>query len=219
MTDENSQVNEQAAHPSKNRDDAPQQPTYGRLASDFPHWDPYVYGKPEIAEAIEQPPRSKRAQQNPAQSVTISGTPTQTDGNATQNGAQGNANSTNPFASGPRFYDSNGNPVKDPFEVFDFDPNDPKKNPMYNRWDFYAIIAFIGAFFAQTTLLSLFLAFLSLRRTKALHMKGRTLAIIAIVLCVLQIALYAYLVYAGMTEAEFLKNVLDWLQANLPQAA
>nr|MDK6328157.1 hypothetical protein [Alloscardovia omnicolens] len=72
-----------------------------------------------------------------------------------------------------------------------------------------------GSFFTQTTLLALFLAIMSLNRTKILHMKGRTLAIIAIILCVLQIILFAYIVATGMTELEFLNMVTAWIRAHI----
>ena len=46
-------------------------------------------------------------------------------------------------------------------------------------------------------------------------MKVRTLAIIAIILFVLQIILFAYIVATGMTELEFLNMVTAWIRAHI----
>lgn len=206
---------------SKHTDDTDAErtgPAYGRLASEFPGWDPYVYGKPKPSQEPKAQAKSKRIMVvSPfgAPSDTSTQGNNQAHGQQSHSGQSANTDYTSHNVNTPQFYDRDGNPVASPFERFEFDPDDPKKNPAYGRWDFYAIIAFIGSFFTQTTLLALFLAIMSLNRTKILHMKGRTLAIIAIILCVLQIILFAYIVATGMTELEFLNMVTAWIRAHI----
>ncbi|WP_418968787.1 DUF4190 domain-containing protein [Alloscardovia omnicolens] len=204
MTDDVNKLNNEPTHDAET--DHCDGPAYGRLASEFPGWDPYVYGKPRESEDNKEPVKNKRI------IVTSPFAASSPQRGADQQNHRGTPNNA---SDQPQFFDRNGNPIANPFEQFEFDPDDPQKNPVYGRWDFYAIIAFIGSFFTQTTLLALFLAIMSLNRTKKLHMKGRALAIIALVLCVLQIVLFAYIVANGMTEMEFLNMVMAWIQSHI----
>lgn len=81
----------------------------------------------------------------------------------------------------------NGRPQTIAYDQFlrPFNPDDPNQNPVYGRWDMWSIIAFILSFYTYFAFLSLPLAIMAARRDKVLHMKGRGLAIAAIVLSVI----------------------------------
>lgn len=81
----------------------------------------------------------------------------------------------------------NGRPQPVAYDQFlrPFNPDDPNQNPVYGRWDMWSIIAFILSFYTYFAFLSLPLAIMAARRDKVLHMKGRGLAIAAIVLSVI----------------------------------
>ncbi|TCD53582.1 hypothetical protein EJ419_08050 [Alloscardovia theropitheci] len=166
---------------------------YGRMRSEFPDWDPYVYGKPE--KPIKSDERKPRL-------MTAPSALQRQDGEKTPSEERERI---------PQLYDLSGKPV----EIREFDPDDPQKNPLYGHWDFYAIVAIICALFTQTTVVALFFGIVSLGRTKKFHMKGRALAIIAIVLCVIQIGIFAYLIITGTSETEFLQMLINWSQAQL----
>ncbi|MFC0265407.1 DUF4190 domain-containing protein [Alloscardovia macacae] len=178
---------------------------YGRMRAEFPGWDPYVYGKPEERKADDER-KARRGARNP---FAPDAQPDSARQNAPVDSDEQNAQ--NQQAPGIQFYNMNGQPLP----IQEFDPDDPKKNPLYGRWDFYAVLAFIGAFFSATAPLALFFGILSLGRTRRLHMKGRALAIVALVLCAAQIGLYIYLMVTNTTEVEFARMLLEWAQGQL----
>ena len=77
-------------------------------------------------------------------------------------------------------------------------PDDPAQNPFYGHWDSYAIVAFICSLVFSVPVLPAVIGGLSLVRTKRLHMKGRGLAIAAIIINVLTTLLQAYLLIRGI---------------------
>ncbi len=185
-------------------------PAYGRMASEFPGWDPYVYGKPEkpvTSNATDDRAKSRMIQLVPVPSRDRQQNPQDNqDAENTQNSSQQGQN------SGFYVFGSDN-----PFNFREFDANDPQKNPFYNHWDFYAIVAIIASLFTQTAVIALFFGIVSIGRTRRLHMRGRVLAIIAVILSVIQIGVSIYLLAKGITEVEFAQMVMSWLQAHLPQ--
>ncbi|MFD0705239.1 hypothetical protein ACFQY8_05720 [Alloscardovia venturai] len=181
---------------------------YGRMASEFPGWDPYVYGKPEKREKPQERKNPKRIQ-------VIAMPPMSGGGTGAGKNPQGTQSEDQPKNGGEReqnspFVDENGNPVNLPFHFEPFDPDDPQKNPLYGKWDFYAFVAFILAFTPYTAVLALFIGWLSVVRTTKFHMKGRWLAILAVIFSLAVIALVVYLMATGTTAEQFAQELETW---------
>ncbi|MCI1935782.1 MAG: DUF4190 domain-containing protein [Bifidobacteriaceae bacterium] len=201
----------QPAASSQQRPAAPeygqrQKPEYGQLSSQFPGWDPYIYGKPE-----PEAPRGDAAgdgrgnqssgnqnQQN-RQNQPLSRQPQQ--GFGPQNGTQGTSRGSGTNGNG------NGNGPR--FQFQQIDPNDPRQNPYYGHWDSMAIVAFVTSFFIP--LFPLFLGWMSLRRTKVLHMKGRGLAIAAMVISVILLILEFMVMFTGDSSLNMLMQQLGYV--------
>lgn len=152
------------------------QPQYGAMSGQYPGYDPYLYGRPEP----EQPANGGDAAQNQAQQNPMGGQP------------------YNPYAQ-PNQYNPYGNqPQSNMPRIQYLNPDDPAQNPFYGHWDSYAIVAFICSLVFSVPVLPAVIGGLSLVRTKRLHMKGRGLAIAAIIINVLTTLLQAYLLIRGI---------------------
>lgn len=194
------------------RDSAPpDMPAYGRMASEFPDWDPYVYGKPEQ----EQQPKPQ------VNNSPVMRMPVVAIGSHNENAGQNQNGTPQADAAGhsdtqsnqaPQFYDRNGDPVNFPMHIEDFDPDDPRKNPVYGRWDVMAIVAFFLALFDYTAVLGLIFGIFSMIRTRKLHMKGFVFALLAVILSVVSLALLAYLIYTGTSSQEFIEQMRQWAE-------
>lgn len=97
-----------------------------------------------------------------------------------------------PMGMNPNMY---GTPYGDFGPYFQpINPDDPNQNPLYGHWDWTAIMAFVFSFFGWFSFFSLPLGFIAYRRDKIYHMKGKGLAIAAIVISILNIlAMFALL--------------------------
>lgn len=201
------------------------QPEYGALLSQFPpNYDPYAYGRPE------EPKPEQAAQNTQAQSPQAAGwagMPApygngQQPGNAaggpaTQGGASGNGNGAYPYNAngvnggnpqgfgGNGFGPNGGNP-------HGIDPNDPQRNPLYGRWDPYAIVAFVLAFFLP--LLPALLGAAAMWRTRTFHMKGFGLGLAAVIINVLSVLFSLWMMSQGITADE----ILQWSQGQMDNA-
>ena len=191
-----------------------QDPEYGELATQYPGWDPYVYGKPEPPQSSEESQQSAKGdaraaagqsamtgnaagsqQPQPQQSQPQVFNPYQQpqNQNANQNPMGGNRGGGN----GPRF------------QFQQIDPNDPQQNPYYGRWDAMAVVAFVTSFFIP--LLPVFLGIGAMRRTKVLHMKGRGLAIAAVVISVAQLVIDFLLMLFGINTTDLLMQQMGYV--------
>ncbi|MCI1983733.1 MAG: hypothetical protein LKJ47_03035 [Bifidobacteriaceae bacterium] len=150
-----------------------QEPEYGQRASQYPGWDPYVYGKPEPVKPKDDDTKNQSAQN--AQAAT------NTNQNAPRNAQQ---------------YPGNNGQNGPHIEFRQIDPNDPRQNPYYGHWDSLAIISFVVSFFVP--ILSIPLAWVAMRRTKLLHTKGHGLAVAAMVISLIDIALNIILMMSGV---------------------
>ncbi|MCI1901888.1 MAG: hypothetical protein LKI93_04065 [Bifidobacteriaceae bacterium] len=155
-----------------------QEPSYGKLASQYPGWDPYIYGKPD-------PVKPKNEEGTPDQAAAGNAAPTPQRAGSPNGAAQNTNNPSNP-----------SNPNGFPFEFRRIDPNDPRQNPYYGRWDGMSIIAFVVSFIFP--IISIPLAWIAMRRTKLLHSKGHGLAVAAMVISLLQIVLNLILYMNGI---------------------
>lgn len=177
------------------------EPEYGQLATQYPGWDPYVYGKPEPAAPKTDAKSQASVQQGTAQQKGSA----RSNFNAPQNpfgGNSGNGANSGNHNNGPQ------SPQGTPGLQFQrIDPNDPAQNPYYGRWDSLAIFSFVISIIG-IPFLPILTGWLALRRTKVLHTKGRGLAIAAIVIAILTVLADIYLWYMGITTADILNFLM-----------
>lgn len=136
-----------------------------------------------------------------------------------QYGQNSNQNGNNQHQYGPHSYNQHPyqqqpynqqNPYNNPYaqQPWNIDLNDPNQNPFYGRWDPYAVISIILVF-TPLIFAGVFVGCLAIWRTTKLHMKGRGLAITAVVLGVVSIAVEVWLQMHGMTSQEFFQMMLN----------
>ncbi|TPF96169.1 hypothetical protein EP30_08975 [Bifidobacterium sp. UTCIF-39] len=183
------------------------QPEYGQMASRYPGWNPYVYGAPE-------PDKSDGSEDQSGKSP-----------DDMMNGADGNPGAGNGYSSWPgspqspdsdwrgagqpqspyRQYPQYPNGGRGNGYVPDYwngiDMNDPNQNPLYGRWDSAAIVAFVSALISIPVMPVILGAF-SIWRTGRFHMKGRGLAVAAVIMGLLVTALDLYLMVTGMDPTQ-----------------
>ena len=185
------------------------QPEYGQMASQYPGWDPYVFGRPEPKEgedagdvgsgaasnAASQTSAPAQARPGVVQRPPLSqqqlgfnpypyGAPEQPGDGGNADGARGQ------IPEGPRmgapgqggaFGQGGANDSRFVMQPVDLD--DPNQNPLYGRWDTMAIVAMVCAWMFPPV--GLVLALFSMRRTRVFHMRGRALAIAALVIAII----------------------------------
>lgn len=191
------------------------EPEYGQLANQYPGWDPYVYGKPEPKESKED---SKQQNQQAQQSRGHQGGGQQGGNQSQLSGNQQQSQNANPFAqfpgqnpngAGSRQNSSQQNNGQLPFQFQQIVPDDPSKNPFYGRWDGMAIVSFVLSFFIP--LISLPLAWLSMRRTRALHMKGHGLAVAALILSLINLIWEIFVITSGINPMDTLMQMYGYV--------
>ena len=82
---------------------------------------------------------------------------------------------------------------------------DPRQNPLYGRWDSYAVLALVFALVGVPVLPAV-MGGISLWRTRRFHMKGFGLAVAAIVVTVLITAVDLWMVMNGVSA----ETLLQW---------
>ncbi len=164
------------------------QPEYGAVAGQYPGYDPYLYGKPEDDET------DTASAQQPASNALND----QSMFNG-QSGISGQVSNGQPMNGQPVFGQPvNTQPVSNQSNASQFNAymqqqgqlqpinlDDPNQNPLYGRWDPYAIVALVCAVIYPLPVFPALIGGLSIRRTKIFHMKGRGLAIAAVVINIL----------------------------------
>lgn len=185
------------------------QPEYGAVSSQYPGYDPYLYGKPEgevtDATSVQQQPVWNAPNAQPAadgqsgfngqapngqpfngQPVfgqPVSGQPmnsqplnSQSLNSQSLNGQSLNGQPNAPYPNGSWLQQGQLQPIN---------LDDPNQNPLYGRWDPYAIVALICSVIYPLPVFPALIGGLSIRRTKIFRMKGRGLAIAAVVINIL----------------------------------
>lgn len=190
-------------------------PEYGALRSQYPGWNPYIYGQPE-------PEEPKPESQNAHSSAIAFGRHPQASGSSdaarsgqTQSDARGNVpmenpSGMNPAGGQPRMTGGKGQPRF----LGGVNLDDPNQNPVYGRWDPYAVISFIMSLFLALPILPLIMGVIAIYRTTVFHMKGRALAIAAVVIAVIELILMAVMVYYGISNEDVVSMLERWLSAN-----
>lgn len=114
------------------------------------------------------------------------------EGEGTQQNAQG---SSNPFTAGQQTSAANQQTQYNPQMLNRVNYDDPNQNPFYGHWDPYAFVAIV---LFILPLVSLIFGAMSIWRCKKFHMKGRVLAIIAVVFAAANIALSIWMMLHGI---------------------
>lgn len=205
---------------------------YGAMDSDFgPNYNPYLFGKPEKP-ASQQPQAPQQngvnpfmAQQNPAQSQQgQQGQPW----TANQQGQQPQQGQPGPYPFGFGFnpyagqagqthgnvsYDQYGIPHTNdghtPRYINGMDVNDRMQNPWYGRWDSYSIIAFVFSILFAVPVLPALMGALGIWRTRTFHMKGKGLAIAAIVINVIYTIAFVWMMINGVSTTDFINSMMS----------
>lgn len=196
----------QQAQPAQPQYGQVRQPEYGQMASQYPGWDPYVFGRPEpkdgdgasadasaqigpgVADAASQAQAgaTPRQGQPPLSQQQLGFNPYPYGGPQTGNAAPAGQG---PASTGPAQAPANGNPYarRAPgapgVPVGQPNLDDPAQNPFYGKWDLMAVAAMVCAWLLPPA--GVLLALFSMRRTRMLHMRGRALAIAALVIAIL----------------------------------
>ena len=184
-------------------------PEYGAMRSDYPAYNPYVYGAPD---PVEQPSDQDGSARQHAPAMQSGGARPGYD----QQQPYGQPDWRSP-AGGQQ--SQNGQPFQQPADMrngqpaqggrrqpnrmsrrYGVDLDDPRQNPLYGHWDPYAIIAFVIALlFSNMPILPAAIGGLAMWRTRTFHMKGFGLALAAVIINVLTSLLVLWAAYNGMS--------------------
>lgn len=168
------------------------QPEYGQMAAAYPGYNPYIYGAPEEKSKKQSVQQHAEQEQHYRMSQPFGAL-------KHRQGAH-----THSAQSQQQVQRSDRRPSV--ADHLPFNPDDPKENPVYGSWDVAAIIAFICAIFA-IPIVPLVLGGIAIYRDKILHLRGRGLAIAAVVLSLISTAFSIYFVISGVDPMQFILNL------------
>ena len=212
-------------------------PEYGAMASKFgPGYDPYLYGAPEppvsdqASDGAASPSQAASAapsnasydaygpgaygqagQSGPADPYGRGGWPgpSATPSNAPSNAPYG-APQYGPQDAMPPYPGQERGGAERPHRIVNgVDVDDPASNPLYGRWDPYAVIAFVFSILFSVPLLPALMGFAALWRTRTFHMRGRGLAVAAIVINTLTTIVQVWMLINGVDVADLTSRLLD----------
>ncbi|MCI1219888.1 MAG: hypothetical protein LKF99_05065 [Bifidobacterium sp.] len=186
------------------------QPEYGALASQFPAgYDPYVFGRPD--DATKTQGASGNAGTAGQQNGGYGSQPVRPAGHD----ASGPVSPYNPQNGGHEPGRPGGWPVR-PRMLNGVNLNDPNQNPLYGRWDSYAVVAFVISLFNVPVFPAL-MGGLAMWRTRTFHMKGFWLALAAVILNVLMTLLDIWMLSKGVSTEELYQWMLQQLSGGSGQ--
>ena len=179
-------------------------PEYGAMRSDYPAYNPYVFGAPDPT------PQESRQGTDPRQGVSSAQSGTAQSGYNQQQpygppGSSGQPGWQYPQAGQPFQQPQNGQNGTHPqpsrmSRRYGVDLDDPRQNPLYGHWDPYAIIAFVvSLLFSNMPILPAVIGILAMWRTKTFRMKGFGLALAAVIINVVTSLLVLWAMYNGMS--------------------
>lgn len=179
---------QQPQQPDQPAQSDPFEGKYGAMASDYPGWNPYKYGAPDTGRSDDgDSPKDSASRRT-----------------ASPSSDDASRGASSPYGADPRqgmFGQPGQNGQNAPGNNSLWTPmgninlDDPHQNPWYGRWDSYAVVSFVLSLFIP--ILGLVFGIVSMRRTRMFHMKGRGLAIAAVVISVASMLAMAYLVATG----------------------
>jgi hypothetical protein len=185
------------------------EPDYGQMESQYPGWDPYVYGKPDPdPEQQTTNPNTQPGQQNQPQAVYSQGSAAPFNPNAQY--SQGNPeNQGNHMGQGPQ-NPQNPQNLRNPnnffFQGTPVNLDDPNQNPVYGHYDPFAIIGFVLSIFG-VWFFSLPLCIMSFRRIPRMHMRGRFWAGAGIVISILQLIFEFVMLFGGFNPGSLFPSL------------
>ncbi|MBT1165805.1 ABC transporter permease [Bifidobacterium simiarum] len=188
------------------------EPEYGEMANRYPNWNPYVYGEPDPEPAKQDGPAPQTPTTNPSGQYGQAGRYGQTGGNDPYGRSPYGQSpyGRSPYGTPGYGYGPQTPPPGDPNDRSRYrggiDLEDPNQNPLYGRWDPTAIIAFIMALMG-VPIIPMLLGGLSVYRTGLFRMKGRGLAIAAVIISLITMALAVYLTATGMDPYQFIAQL------------
>ena len=180
-------------------------PEYGAMRSDYPAYNPYVFGAPDPTPQESQQGADPRQGTSGAQSGTAqSGYNQQQPYGQPSYGQSGwqQPQSGQPFQQQPQNGQRNGaqRPPSRASRRYGIDLDDPRQNPLYGHWDPYAIIALVvSLLFSNMPILPAVIGVLAMWRTKTFRMKGFGLALAAVMINVVTSLLVLWAMYNGMS--------------------
>ena len=194
------------------------QPDYGAMLSQFgPNYNPYLYGAPDPEpkqdEGAEQGAQAPAAGPRAIPGAAYPGGYPGPQGQPYGYGRPGEQGAANPQygPQSPMGAAGGNGPAPDghtPRYFYGIDVNDPNQNPLYGRWDSYAVIAFIFALVFTVPVLPAVMGGISVWRTGMFHMKGRGLAIAAIDINVLTTIVQIWMWVNGMDITDLTNQML-----------
>ncbi len=224
------------------------QPEYGAMSSQYPSgYDPYVYGAPDPEPVADENRMNANQPQGYPQNA-VNGQPyanqqsgfQSTQGNQSPSGqnalyGQGNPyewnpSGTNPYDQNPygqnpygqNPYGWNGNPHgqtgQQPHMRGNVNLDDPGQNPLYGRWDTYAILALVFALLLPVPVVPAVMGAMAMWRTKTFHMKGFWLGAAALVINILYTIGMLWLMVHGISTSDlyyqFLQDMMGGTAGN-----
>lgn len=209
------------------------QPEYGAMSSQYPSgYDPYVYGAPDPEPVPSENQANANQPQGYPQGVT-NGQPYASQQGGFQND-QGNQNpygqnnpygwnpsgqnpygqnpyNQNPYGQNP--YGWNGNPHaqngQQPNMRSNVNLNDPNQNPLYGRWDTYAILALVFALLLPVPVVPTVMGAMAMWRTKTFHMRGFWLGVAALVINILYTIGLFWMMMHGISTSDLYYQLLQ----------
>ena len=184
-----------------------------------------------VKEGGENPFSDAYGAQGPSGANGTPGQNPQNFSNPPQNPGQGQYSGQNPYYGQPPFgnQQSFGSQPQNPYQQNPYgfgygqssqnsfagrqeniNTSDPRQNPYYGKVDGLSVIAFVASILG-IWLVGLPLGIFSLIRVKQLHMRGKGLAIAAIVISCLYIVLDIVLFFMGITD----QQIISWLTQKL----
>lgn len=93
-----------------------------------------------------------------------------------------------------------------PFHGIDMD--DPRQNPLYGHWDFYAILSLVFALLMPVPVLPAIMGGVAMWRTKNFRMKGYGLALAAVIINALYTVATIWLMINGLSAMDLYQQLL-----------
>ena len=177
------------------------QPEYGAMASQYPAgYDPYVDGRPEAERSEPAPENGPSGPQampdrGPAEPYAPNGLYGPGD-------SFGHPPYAPPAAGGPE----TGERGPQPFHGIDMD--DPRQNPLYGHWDFYAILSLVFALLMPVPVLPAVMGGVAMWRTRNFRMKGYGLALAAVIINALYTVATIWLMINGLSAMDLYQQLL-----------
>ncbi|KAB8295563.1 DUF4190 domain-containing protein [Bifidobacterium avesanii] len=202
-------------------------PEYGAMRGDYPAYNPYLYGAPDPSPAPAANPQQAPYGQPQQQGQPYpNGNPYAGNPGAYGQPGYGQPQYGQPQYGQPQYGQPYGGqqPYGQPYgaqqpaspmdrasQRYGVNLNDPRQNPLYGRWDAYAILSFVFAIlFASMPVLPAVMGGLAMWRTKTFRMKGFGLAVAAVVINVITSLALLWAVTHGLSLEDLVMQLYGY---------